>query len=55
MPPLVTSVMELLAVLLLILAAALFAAGLLGAPAGFAVAGVGLIVGSWIVERMGRP
>jgi hypothetical protein len=51
----VTDVIDLVALLLLVLAGALFVADLVGTPAGLASGGVGLLVVSWIVERKARP
>jgi hypothetical protein len=50
----ITDALELLGLLLLILAAALFVASLAGAPAGCAVAGLGLLVASWLITRTGK-
>lgn len=51
---LVTTVMELCALLLLIAAAAVAVAAW-SLPAGLATAGLGLLVGSWLVERRSTP
>lgn len=47
---LVTTVMEIAAVLCLIVAAAL-AVGAYSVPGGVATAGVGLLAGSWLITR----
>ncbi len=45
-----TTILDLLGILLLILAGALFAAALWGLPAGLAVAGAGLLGLSWLID-----
>jgi hypothetical protein len=50
----VTTVMEITAVLLLVLAAAWASASLTASfPAGCAVAGLGLVAGSWVLSKAG--
>lgn len=50
----VTTIMEIAAVLLLVLAASLGSANLTGSvAAGCAVGGLGLIVGSWVLSKAG--
>lgn len=50
----VTTVMELCALLLLVAAAAVAVAAV-SVPLGLATAGLGLLVGSWLVERRTTP
>ena len=49
----VTTVMEISAVLLLVAALALEVGVLAGAPAALAVAGGGLLLGSWAITKVG--
>lgn len=51
---LLTTVLDLVGALLLIVAIALWVA-VWSLPAGIAIAGVGLLVLSWLVDRRGRP
>lgn len=49
-----TTILDLAGILLLILAGSLFAAAVLGAPAGLAVGGVGLLGLSWLVDHSAK-
>lgn len=46
-----TTILDLVGILLLILAGALFAAALWGVPAGLAVGGVGVLFLSWLIDH----
>lgn len=50
-----TTILDLIGALLLVLAGGLFAASVLGVPAGLAAAGAGLLLLSWLIDRAKAP